>query len=47
MSFEPRGKCEEREWGRNRREDMPGSASSQDVRCRQVDGSAKLLNYGD
>src|SRR4051794_10036568 len=36
-----RGKCEEREWVWNRREDMPGSASSQDVRCRQVDGSEK------
>jgi hypothetical protein len=47
VSFEPCGKCEEREWVLNRREDMPASASSQDIRCRQVDGSEKVLNYGD
>ena len=32
---------------RNRGEATPSFASSQDVRCRQVDDSEKLLIYGD
>jgi hypothetical protein len=38
---------EESECVGNRGEATPCSASSQDVRCRQVDDSEKLLIYGD
>ena len=38
---------EESECVGNRGEATPSSASSQDIRCRQVDDSEKLLIYGD
>ncbi len=45
--FEPWAECEERKCVRNRKEDTLSSTGSQDVRCRQVEDSEKLLISGD